>query len=1084
VTDDLLEFILEVFKDWGNEVAGNLKATSSSESNAADELSFEIIAAIYEVFYEVFERYYLHHDHITEWVYELAGITDNTKMVVNNNHIAQLLNPIFIILMADPYLIHSRARSISMLYPAIPDPCTKMLSSLMKVLLCDMPPCDSYNFQLHIGKNTLPFGIESTPKYDDTIPSRLIGGSEPTSIIVSRFVADWLTSNIVPNLSSSEYLIALHHIKDCMNILSYEAMSLQRLELSLVLCHHCIRLIDVYSSELAPQDILKLHAYLLRLLRDVPASQYEFIIPGICDRIRTHVNDDAIRVRFITELVCNLVISPSDDGQCHEPSVLGDLVSKNKWMKSMLHLPYNSVEHSSSNHLSLLMFQSRFLAALCTMCTTILPVKTAMFIEKRDRVDGPYSTHRRGIGRWAAGVGSTLDTLPQYEQIALQYENKVVSVLGESEKCCRTSLVNLVGIIMLVLTHGMHCLSYTYKGVVSNVASVQYINLLVECCKHTTIDSNDDEELVLVKTNLLGAVKDVVRTYLSNSDFNSTNINDLTWLYFLKQLIPLIPCLSDASTSNHVYYDLIISFIKAKFKYLVSQRSGADKPKQSTTQLRKFGGAASTHDSGHIDMVTYYTTLSAVEGVLLVLELMYYQCNELATTLLTLIQQVIEDEVVNNPRYQYSFYPSSFMECLRVTKKKLSIPPTTTQRGIPVETLVECKLSHGCTALPNFSIYSSLMTTNTDTRYSGGREWITDERTVSTADIVALITDVITYHTNSLPAPPQQETDKDTTISRVVSGPLDMYWRTLSGSTDLVSVFATATTDTYHGNIEFVVRVTNTSGIKIPIFYVELLLDSYRNIGTGTECEQLESVVLKADASTCVLGDEYMPPNMSIIKKFQLKTSSLGYANLILRLNYHDIEYDAAKEFNLVNGSIDTENTEKYIECASVQCVPFHIGISAFLMPYGFGGLSAFQDSLLPGIPFQVFQAQVTRLRVHFSIPIESVLNVTSNVTSNVTDGMVALQKTNGNQGLFGVSMACKVRNNPNYTGDLTAWSFHTLWSDEIVVYINAFIETAARTKWKGSLVVCCNDDRVKQAVTADIDDFVNILSVGALQCV
>ncbi len=90
VTDDLLEFILEVFKDWANEVAGNLKA-SSNDSGVAEDLSFDIIAVIYDVFYEIFERYYLHYDNITDWVYQLAGFVENSKIVVDSNYIAQVL---------------------------------------------------------------------------------------------------------------------------------------------------------------------------------------------------------------------------------------------------------------------------------------------------------------------------------------------------------------------------------------------------------------------------------------------------------------------------------------------------------------------------------------------------------------------------------------------------------------------------------------------------------------------------------------------------------------------------------------------------------------------------------------------------------------------------------------------------------------------------------------------------------------------------------------------------------------------------------------------------------------------------------
>ena len=90
-TDDLLEFILEVFKDWANEVAGNLKA-SSNDSGAADELSFEVVAVIYDVFYEVFERYYLHYDSITDWVYQLVGVIENSKIIVDSNYIAQVLH--------------------------------------------------------------------------------------------------------------------------------------------------------------------------------------------------------------------------------------------------------------------------------------------------------------------------------------------------------------------------------------------------------------------------------------------------------------------------------------------------------------------------------------------------------------------------------------------------------------------------------------------------------------------------------------------------------------------------------------------------------------------------------------------------------------------------------------------------------------------------------------------------------------------------------------------------------------------------------------------------------------------------------
>ena len=80
--------------------------------------------------------------------------------------------------------------------------------------------------------------------------------------------------------------------------------------------------------------------------------------------------------------------------------------------------------------------------------------------------------------------------------------------------------------------------------------------------------------------------------------------------------------------------------------------------------------------------------------------------------------------------------------------------------------------------------------------------------------------------------------------------------------------------------------------------------------------------------------------------------------------------------------------------------------------------------------------------------------------------------------------MACKVKNNKNYSAALTAWSLHTIWNDEVAVYINASIESAALTKWTGTLVVCCPDSRIEQAILADIDDFVKMLSVGTLKCV
>ena len=411
-------------------------------------------------------------------------------------------------------------------------------------------------------------------------------------------------------------------------------------------------------------------------------------------------------------------------------------------------------------------------------------------------------------------------------------------------------------------------------------------------------------------------------------------------------------------------------------------------------------------------------------------------------------------------------------------KKKLLVPSKA--NDIPTELAVESNWSRGYTEGPNFSVYSALMSTNTNTDYTGGREWITDDRSVSSAEVIGLITDVICYHITPTESP-KHETNKETTISNAVSGIHEMYWRTLSGSADLVSVLATATIDAYNGVIEFTLRIINTSGIKIPIFYVELLLDSYRYVDSDNE--QIEAVSIKPDECTCVLADEYMQPSMSIIKKFHLKSSSLGFANIIVRLRYHDLERDATKEFNVIRGAIDTEIVEKNTYSAAVQCTPFHMGITAFLLPFGFGAFSAFQDTKTPGIPCEVFQAQVARLRLHFSVPIESVFT-TSSIACNVTNGTLALQKTNGIKGLFGLSMACKVKNNKNYKGDLTAWSLQTIWNDEIAVYINAFIESVALTKWSGTLVVCCHDNRIKEAILADIDDFLHILSVGTLKCV
>ena len=194
----------------------------------------------------------------------------------------------------------------------------------------------------------------------------------------------------------------------------------------------------------------------------------------------------------------------------------------------------------------------------------------------------------------------------------------------------------------------------------------------------------------------------------------------------------------------------------------------------------------------------------------------------------------------------------------------------------------------------------------------------------------------------------------------------ERFWTTVSGSADLLTIQCSSIIDHNTMIADIYLRVYNSSGFKIPIFSLELLMNthSYTNINTTTNTTTSSSNnnIMKQK------GVEFFLPESYIERKFQYKIQKFTSFQAIVRLIYRDLVYDEDNIYeiplnnnihniehkNKLNKALIYQNhiiKQRYLSeyqdinsnkwAAILDCQPYFIPTTALLLPYSYGILSS-----------------------------------------------------------------------------------------------------------------------------------------------
>ena len=243
------------------------------------------------------------------------------------------------------------------------------------------------------------------------------------------------------------------------------------------------------------------------------------------------------------------------------------------------------------------------------------------------------------------------------------------------------------------------------------------------------------------------------------------------------------------------------------------------------------------------------------------------------------------------------------------------------------------------------------------------------------ADTIALVDDVVTASVAFLmPSDSNSTAADEVKTDDCTAADNDYLWHELSGSSDIIGLFACEVVSAADRIATVFVRVYNNTTIRLPPFSLQFALYSKSNISGARNAH------LFPDRQYTVTVDEYTSPSKYIQKDFQFLLGGLCSPTYSITTKFSGMERDASKQFSLpptaaaVAAATDVGKAYESMSVAissTAKMVPVTSQLRCYLggacsSAASFASLTVFPPPTTPhcspGIPIAVFIAQRERL--------------------------------------------------------------------------------------------------------------------------
>lgn len=425
---------------------------------------------------------------------------------------------------------------------------------------------------------------------------------------------------------------------------------------------------------------------------------------------------------------------------------------------------------------------------------------------------------------------------------------------------------------------------------------------------------------------------------------------------------------------------------------------------------------------------------------------------------------------------------------------------------------------------------------------------------VCTSDLVGLIDDVLDSHL--LVNPPHFQkippviSSENNQRAKLVSETYDLrdtkVWKQINGSSDMFTVLCSVLSyDSGSQNVRLAVRVINSSGFKVPLFSVQLLLSSLDLYNTSSS-SALKASFDSNKTSTILDGVEYFNLDGLVERMFTIHFHQFTNSFLNVRLIYRELlaESDSVEIFSIPSASVvpqqvDEGNTieqkKRFKEAdlcrtAKLECIPFKFSVYNFLHPYGGGSLSSMTNYRLDitpspsiavclgGIPKSIYQSLHNRLKRSVRLPVIAYCTTSKNTIPNFSDEITLEYYHQYNLAKEDFSRRSKIHclmnsrvrlGNGNHSSlrqisTSLAWCFQTWWGHEVCVTIqisklsqspttNPFVSQRGNATdnsdngdcfiyWSGWMEIQCDDISTLSALQYDSLGLIQFLTTNLMQ--
>lgn len=401
-----------------------------------------------------------------------------------------------------------------------------------------------------------------------------------------------------------------------------------------------------------------------------------------------------------------------------------------------------------------------------------------------------------------------------------------------------------------------------------------------------------------------------------------------------------------------------------------------------------------------------------------------------------------------------------------------------------------------------FSSYANSLDNNLVTNSSKS-----SDAYVCTSDLLGLIDDVLDsyliVYSPLFQKLPSLVSNDHYRRSKLMSETYDLRdtkeWKQINGSSDMFTVLCSIISyDSYNQDVRFAVRIMNSSGFKVPLFSVQLLLssiDHYETTTTTATTTTTTATTLKASfdsnkTSSILEGVEYFHLDGLIERIFTIHFHEFSNIFLHIRLIYRELlaESDSIEIFsipivstmnqideNSTTTNTTTEQKKRFKETdlcrtAKLECIPFQFPVFNFLYPYGGSSLSSMTNyrlnllsnssiiSFLGGIPKNIYQSLHNRLKRSVRLPVIGYCS--KNTSTSTTNSIPVIPNFNDEITLEYYNQYYNSKDNYSYQRNINtlinsrvrlgngnhssirefstslAWCFQTWWGYEVCITI------------------------------------------------